>query len=156
MRHTLYVKVFFALPTPLPLPCFCVSADSAGVANAPTYALSQTKASGLAGPKSWPARPELQLSLRVCREKRILWVAFSRKRHSTTLSGAKVAMKSEAGNGNLTQRAQRHGGRRVGDEFPTGVDTRKVRRKRFVRMKRFWRAPRVRLLIFLEATRKTL
>lgn len=49
-------------------------------------------------------------------------------------SDAKVAMKSEAGNGNLTPRAQRHGGSRAGDEFPTGVDTRNARREWLVRI----------------------
>jgi hypothetical protein len=45
---------------------------------------------------------------------------------SCFISGAKVGMKSEAEHGDLTQRAQRHGGRRAGDEFPAGVDARKV------------------------------
>jgi len=48
---------------------------------------------------------------------------------SCFISGAKVGMKNVAGNGDLTQRAQRHGGRRAGDEFSTGVDTRKARRE---------------------------
>ena len=43
-----------------PAGCFGVSADSAGVANAATCALSQTKASGLAPGKASAPTPELQ------------------------------------------------------------------------------------------------
>jgi len=53
---------------------------------------------------------------------------------TSPLSCAKVAMKSEAGNGNLTQRAQRHEGRRVEDESLIGVDTRQAWREWFVRI----------------------
>lgn len=71
------------------------------------------------------------------------------------VSSAKVGMKSEAANGGLTQRAQRHGGRRAGDEFPPGDDTREVGRVWFVRINRYWRVPRLGVLFFLEATRNT-
>jgi hypothetical protein len=63
-------------------------------------------------------------------------------------------MKSEAGNGNLTQRSQRHGGH--GDGILTGVDTRRMRRERFVRINRFWRVRRLgRLPFCARPTRKS-
>ena len=80
---------------------------------------------------------------------------FARNRcPSCFISGAKVGMKSKAANGDLTQRSQRHGGRRVGDEFPPGDDTREVGRVWFVRMNRFWRVLRLGVLNFFDADNK--